>query len=159
MPQTLISFPILKIFSINFFFLCKFCFKLARQQVEKAFIKEFPQEMPLNHHAPVSVSPPVSEAHMSTATAQVASSPVSVAPVVATGDVQPAIVSRSSASPVVASPVKANADGVQIPVVTPSSTAIGSVEAVVTANNTAAEPMYCHLTSFKCFDFLVEVVY
>ncbi|KAK9941780.1 hypothetical protein M0R45_007474 [Rubus argutus] len=115
--------------------------KLARQQVEKASIKEFPQEMPLNHHAPVSVSPPVSEAHMSTATTQVASSPVSVAPVAATGDVQTAIVSRSSASPVVASPVKANADGDQIPVVTPSSAAIGSVEAVVTVNNTASEPM------------------
>lgn len=110
--------------------------------MEKASIKEFPQEMPLNHHAPVPVSPPVSEAHMLTTTAQVASSPVLVAPVVATGDVQTAIVSRSSASPVVTSPVKENADGVQILVVTPSSAAIGSVEAVVTANNTAAEPMY-----------------
>ncbi|XP_062019467.1 pre-mRNA-processing protein 40A-like [Rosa rugosa] len=115
--------------------------KLARQQVEKASVKDIPQEMPVNHHTTVSVSPPVSEAHTSTTTAQVASSPVSVAPVVATSDVQTSTVSRSSASPVVASPVKENADGVQIPAVTPSSDAFENAEAAVTVNNTAAELM------------------
>ncbi|XP_004289761.1 PREDICTED: pre-mRNA-processing protein 40A-like [Fragaria vesca subsp. vesca] len=115
--------------------------KLARQQVEKGSVKDIPQEMPVVHHSTVTVSPPVTEAHTSTTTAQVASSPASVAPVVATSDVQTAIVSRSSASPMVSSPVKENADGVRIPVVTPCSDASENAEAAVTVNNAAAELM------------------
>lgn len=139
-------------FSLSFLF-CELCFKLARQQVEKGSVKDIPQEMPVVHHSTVTVSPPVTEAHTSTTTAQVASSPASVAPVVATSDVQTAIVSRSSASPMVSSPVKENADGVQIPVVTPCSDASENAEAAVTVNNAAAELMYRHLTAFKCFRF------
>ncbi|XP_034227000.1 pre-mRNA-processing protein 40A-like isoform X1 [Prunus dulcis] len=116
--------------------------KLARELVEKAPVKEMQQEMLVNHHATVTVSPPVAEADTLVNAAQVASSPVSVAPVIATGDgdVQTAAASRSSTPPVVASPVIENPNGVHTPVVVPSS-AVSSVEATVTINDTVAEPM------------------
>ncbi|BBH09725.1 pre-mRNA-processing protein 40B [Prunus dulcis] len=112
--------------------------KLARELVEKAPVKEMQQEMLVNHHATVTVSPPVAEADTLVNAAQVASSPVSVAPVIATGDgdVQTAAASRSSTPPVVASPVIENPNGVHTPVVVPSS-AVSSVE---TVNDTVAEP-------------------
>lgn len=139
--------------------LCKYFFKLARELVEKAPVKEMQQEMLVNHHATVTVSPPVAEADTLVNAAQVASSPVSVAPVIATGDgdVQTTAASRSSTSPVVASPVIENPNGVHTPVVVPSS-AVSSAEAAVTINDTVAEPMYCHLTGFRCFHLQLQVV-
>ncbi|KAM1318141.1 hypothetical protein ACFX13_003443 [Malus domestica] len=62
-------------------------------------MKEIQQEMLSNRHARVPVSTSVAEADTSISTAQVKSSPVSVATVVATGDVQMAIPSGSSPLP------------------------------------------------------------
>ncbi|KAM1031140.1 hypothetical protein ACFX2C_034971 [Malus domestica] len=114
--------------------------KLARELVEKASVKEIQQETIGDHHATVTVSPSVAEADASIGTAQVKSSPVLVAPVVATGDVQTAVPSRTSASPVVDSPLKENPSEVQTPVA-PSASVMGSTEAAVTINDTGAEPM------------------
>ncbi|CAN6554735.1 unnamed protein product [Malus baccata var. baccata] len=73
--------------------------ELAPELVEKASIKEIHQEMLGNRHARVPVSTSVAEADTSISTAQVKSSPILVAAVVASGGVQMVVPSRSSPSP------------------------------------------------------------
>ncbi|TXG64060.1 hypothetical protein EZV62_011054 [Acer yangbiense] len=98
--------------------------KLAREQAEKASIQGMQSE-PVDSQTSVS-APSVAKAPCSTDTPTstvhgVASSPVAVVPVVAAGNVQPAMDSTTSTSPVVASSFIANADEIQttIDAVTP----------------------------------------
>ncbi|KAJ7967603.1 pre-mRNA-processing protein 40A-like [Quillaja saponaria] len=102
--------------------------KLAREQVGKASVKGTEAEVFMSSNASQSSVPPSvveapSSADNSSFTAQgVSSSPVSVAPVVTTGNVQSDKISGSSTSPLVAPTTEANADETEAPVntITPS---------------------------------------
>ncbi|KAF3434517.1 hypothetical protein FNV43_RR21602 [Rhamnella rubrinervis] len=114
--------------------------KLARQQVEKASVEET-QGILVSSCTMASVSPPVVESTPSADTSSskvegVASSPVSVAPVSA-ADLQTVVVPRSSASPVVSTRIKTNADGDQTPI-SVVSTFDGTAASEI---NTVTEPM------------------
>ncbi|KAL5855269.1 hypothetical protein ACOSQ4_005071 [Xanthoceras sorbifolium] len=91
--------------------------KLAREKVEKTSIQGMQSESansqtPVSAPSSVAKAPCIAETPPSTMLG-VASSPVAVVPVVAVGNIQPAMVSTSSTSPVVASSVIANQDEIQ----------------------------------------------
>uniref|UniRef100_A0A2N9J0Z7 Reverse transcriptase domain-containing protein n=1 Tax=Fagus sylvatica TaxID=28930 RepID=A0A2N9J0Z7_FAGSY len=121
--------------------------KLAREQVDKSSVVGTQQETSVNPPASAPAPPSVVEAPSgadttSSAAQEIASSPVSVEPDGATGDLQPVLVSGSSASTVVAS-MDENADGVQtlLNAVTPSASVPESAEAAVTMASTTQAPM------------------
>jgi pre-mRNA-processing factor 40 len=119
---------------------------LAREQAEKASIQGMQSE-PVDSQTSVS-APSVAKAPCSTDTPTstvhgVASSPVAVVPVVAAGNIQPAMDSTTSTSPVVASSFIANADEIQTTVdaITPVAAFSGTAGDNATVI-TDAETMY-----------------
>ncbi|XP_044489433.1 pre-mRNA-processing protein 40A-like [Mangifera indica] len=121
--------------------------KMAREQAEKLPMKGTMPEASANSQVLASIPSSVVQApssvdNSSCSIQEVASSPVAVAPVVAVGDIQPAAAAGSSELPVVASPVLANADGVQTTIdsIAPATTVSGS-EGVSVPVNTIVEMM------------------
>lgn len=115
--------------------------KLAREQAERASSKGIQSETSPNlqtsNSVPSSAVTASPKADNSSSTVQVvASSPVSVVPIIAASSIQPAMVSASSVSPVIASSVVASADGVQTTVdaLTPMTAVASSVGDAVTVN-------------------------
>ncbi|KAL9415359.1 hypothetical protein AB3S75_043617 [Citrus x aurantiifolia] len=115
--------------------------KLAREQAERASTKgtqsEASPNLQTSNSVPSSAVTASPNADISSSTVQVvASSPVSVVPIIAASSVQPAMVSASSASPVIASSVAVSADGIQTTVdaFTPMTSVSSSVGDAVTVN-------------------------
>ncbi|KAH9695052.1 pre-mRNA-processing protein 40A [Citrus sinensis] len=115
--------------------------KLAREQAERASTKgtqsEASPNLQTSNSVPSSAVTASPNADISSSTVQVvASSPVSVVPIIAASSIQPAMVSASSASPVIASSVAVSADGIQTTVdaLTPMTSVSSSVGDAVTVN-------------------------
>ncbi|KAH9655525.1 pre-mRNA-processing protein 40A [Citrus sinensis] len=115
--------------------------KLAREQAERASTKgtqsEASPNLQTSNSVPSSAVTASPNADISSSTVQVvASSPVSVVPIIAASSIQPAMVSASSASPVIASSVAVSADGIQTTVdaLTPMISVSSSVGDAVTVN-------------------------
>ncbi|KAL9417657.1 hypothetical protein AB3S75_040611 [Citrus x aurantiifolia] len=115
--------------------------KLAREQAERASTKgtqsEASPNLQTSNSVPSSAVTASPNADISSSTVQVvASSPVSVVPIIAASSIQPAMVSASSASPVIAASVAVSADGIQTTVdaLTPMTSVSSSVGDAVTVN-------------------------
>ncbi|XVE49358.1 hypothetical protein DITRI_Ditri01bG0077200 [Diplodiscus trichospermus] len=119
--------------------------KLAREQVEKASVKETESEVLSNISSPAPpavIKAPSGADTPSTIIQGVSSSPVPVAPVLATSNVQPVVVSGSDL-PVGASSTVTNVDVVQVAAdtITPSAAVSESSEVSVTALDAVTTPM------------------
>ncbi|KAK7280237.1 hypothetical protein RJT34_25299 [Clitoria ternatea] len=121
--------------------------KLAREQGDKAFVSGTRPEGLLSSHTQPSVTP-VTEAtpsaeNLSLTSQGEPSSPVSVAPVVTTSNLQSETPSGSSTSPCATPLTETKVDELEAPVnaVTPSDTSVGSDRAFVTDINAARMPM------------------
>ena len=121
--------------------------KLVREQVAKTSLTETQQKTFATSSAPTdSVSSPAVESVIRGNTSAKAegteSSPVSAEPNAGANEHQALVVSRSSSSPVLASPVEtSDGDHGSASIISASDNA---TEGVGTATNVVTEPMYCY---------------
>ena len=136
------------------------CFKLAREQVEKAIANETQPGASVNSHAQSSVSPSVIEPTPSADNSSFAghgepSSPISGAPVVTTSasNLQPQMTSGSSVSPAGAPATRTNMDEIEASVNTVKlmDAGAGSDGAAVADVNTPIIPTYNPVYLFSSF--------
>jgi pre-mRNA-processing factor 40 len=127
-----------------------FCFKFAREQVEKAMVNgTLPEPLlnPCSQPSAISVTEAMPSADNSSLPGQrEPSSPVSVVPVVTASpsNLQSEITSGSHASPSATAVTGTKVDEPEAPVntINPSDASVGSDRALVSDTNTAVTPMY-----------------